>query len=393
MKKQNLNLKIMFEKLTIFFNNMFRNISKHIIILQLFLLIIVLIFLFLLFPSDSYYILYMLYSFLITFFTLDNLNLSNIKLMRYIQIVFFAILIFYFLNLMLNYYNISIIETIYCEPISDSDSGAISGDSTNQSFSSQNKNSKGWLDSKFTHKVEVDNSVKETIKETITSAADVVSNSIEKASDKFSNAIITGGFAGATVYVLKVSSLPLIKKAAMVVGSGAASSLIQNVSSKVKNLDKSNSETNNAHPDSPSEGVTNEFQIPSPFEKFDLNKLFGVDPDNYLENVLFSLIGLGFINIFFIYLLSITLIQIYIYYNTNLEFKWINKYISSKYVVILKTIISKIYKNWNKSNHLIIVFLILLIIIISISSTYFTYQLYINLDKFIDHYLQYKKIK
>jgi hypothetical protein len=371
----------MLKKYFISFKNIFIDISKYIFILQLFLLLIFLLFLFWMFPSDSAYILCMLYSFLITFFILDDLKLSNIKLMRYIQIIFFAIFIFYILIFMLNYYNISLIETIYCEPISDATSDDTISDL------SQNKTTKGWLDSKITHKVDLDTSIKESMKE----AAEKVSKSIEKSSDKISNALTTGGIAGATAYVIKGSSLPPLAKAAVVIGSGAAVSLIQNASTTLKNLDKLNSDPNIAHPESPTESVTNEFQVQSPFEFFDLNKLFGVDPDNYLQNFLFSIIGLGFINIFFIFILSITLIQIFIYYNTNLEFKWIDKYLPSKYVVILKNIILKIYKKWNKSNHLLIVFLILLIIIISISTTYFTYQLYINLDKFVDLYLQYKK--
>jgi len=233
------------------------------------------------FPSDNAYIFCMLYSFLITFFILDDLKLSNIKLMRYIQIIFFAIFIFYILIFMLNYYNFSLIETIYFEPISDATSGDTISDL------SQNKTTKGWLDSKITHKVDLDTSIKESMKE----AAEKVSKSksIEKSSDKISNALTTGGIAGATAYVIKGSSLPPLAKDAVVVGSGAAGSLIQNASTTLKNLDKLNSEPNIAHPESPTESVTNEFQVPSPFEFFDLNKLFGVDPDNYLQNFYFLL--------------------------------------------------------------------------------------------------------
>jgi hypothetical protein len=81
------------------------------------------------------------------------------------------------------------------------------------------------------------------------------------------------------------------------------------------------------------------------------------------------------------------------YYNNNFEFKWMDNYLPSKYSSKIKTIAIKISKNWNRTNHFIVVWALILIIIISITTTYYLHLIYNNFDTFVEAYLKYKNLK
>jgi hypothetical protein len=130
----------------------------------------------------------------------------------------------------------------------------------------------------------------------------------------------------------------------------------------------------------------------SPFEYFDIHNWFGVDTKNQVLALIFSILGLNILIIILLYILSIYLIFIYIY-NSKSEFKFIDKYLPSKYSEKIKLILIRILKNWNRSNYLIVIVTLLLLFIFSISSTYFIYHLYNNFDKWVELYLKYKNLK
>jgi hypothetical protein len=84
----------------------------------------------------------------------------------------------------------------------------------------------------------------------------------------------------------------------------------------------------------------------------------------------------------------------YIYiYNSNYEFKWINNYLSSTYIIKIKSFVLKVLEKWNRNNKILILLILIMLFIGIGSSTYILYLIYNNFDKFIDLYLKYKNIK
>jgi hypothetical protein len=169
-----------------------------------------------------------------------------------------------------------------------------------------------------------------------------VSNAITTGGKDVAQAIIIGGkaigtalaggsVAGATAYAIKNAKIPPVAKAGLIVGSAAAGSIIQNISTSGQAIFPSTSNTN-SQPTTPTETPFNEFSKSSIGDFFgdfffylrdcfDLNLLFGVDPTNHAINLIFSLLSLSILNLFFVYILSIYLVYIYMYYNNNFEFK------------------------------------------------------------------------
>jgi hypothetical protein len=91
----------------------FSNLSKFKSIFLFILVLSILITIFYLDPSNIYYILNVLYSFLVTLFILDRFKLSDNKLIRYFQILFFSLFIIYIIIKLFN--NQTISNTIYCD--------------------------------------------------------------------------------------------------------------------------------------------------------------------------------------------------------------------------------------------------------------------------------------
>jgi hypothetical protein len=113
----------------------------------------------------------------------------------------------------------------------------------------------------------------DTVKESIKEAGVQISQAVENVGDKLAHALTTGGIAGATAYAIKNTSIPPAAKAGLVVISGVGGSLIHKGGTIINNSDTSSSNITDHHPDSPTEGVMEQFSqsLNSPFEYFDIH--------------------------------------------------------------------------------------------------------------------------
>ena len=233
---------------------------------------------------------------MLTFYVLEGFKLSNINYINNLQLIYFCIFIILFILYLIA-----------------NESYFITTENINISGTGGDK--KGFLDSTLT--IVTDPNVIETIKETAKETTTQLGQSIENAAKTVSNTIVAGSVAGGTAYAIKNANLPPAAKAGLIVTS-AAGSVIANTTGKIiSNLN--NKEVTNNHPDSPTADKTvNEFSPSSPLENFDLTKIFGLDPNNEVLNVIFYIFTLNFIITFLIYILTIYLIYIYIF-NNKLE--------------------------------------------------------------------------
>jgi hypothetical protein len=274
--------------------------------------------------------------------------------------------------------------------------------------------SKGWLTPTITHEVEKDtlDSATNTVKEISDNVTSTVTNigkdlskgiaeGLTKAGESIGEGLSSGltgaGTAAAAAYLLKNSSLPPAAKAGLVVASGVGPSLIKK---GVSNLGIDTSQISTGHPDSPTEStfidnISNSSSSLWDFLTLNLDKIFGLDPDNRVLNLIFSILGLGFCNLFLIYFICLMLFYLYLFnkYNNNLELPWLNKYFSEKTSTRIKFLISKSLKYSVKSNKIALIYALILLIIFSIFSTYFLFYLYVDFDKYIEVYIKYKNLK
>jgi hypothetical protein len=116
------------------------------------------------------------------------------------------------------------------------------------------------------------------------------------------------------------AALPPATKVGLVLGASAAGSLIQTLSTSESSL-AALSNLPDSNPPSPKDSFLGDIHTSSVGSIFDLNNLFGLDPNNYLLNYIFSLLGLNLIALFFLCIIIIYLIYIYMYHNINLELK------------------------------------------------------------------------
>jgi hypothetical protein len=360
-------------KLIIFSNN------RYLLIFSFFSLLITSLYLF---PHNIIYIFLYIYGFLFSWFILDSFKLSNNKGLKDLQIFFFTILVLY---LFIKVFN-NFINTIYCEPTDIPNSTSGNNPTPTGNNSTPSGKVKGWFDPSLT--VNVEGSVMETVKGTIKEVGNQISQSLDKASDKLGTALTTVGVGGASAHVLKGTSLPPLVKLGHVLASSTGGAAIQTIAT---GIGKDILSSSDAHPPSPTESVFGEISRSSVGEFFNLNILFSFDPNNHALSAIFSLLTLTILNIFFIYIISISLIYIYIY-NNNFELKFIDKIFPEKYSIKIKSLLIKISKKWNKTNHLIIIWSLLMLLIFNIASSYYLYLIYQNFDKFVDIFLKYKNL-
>jgi hypothetical protein len=333
-------------------------------------------------PLYAMYFIVYVCSFLWFWFMLDDFKLSKNKGLRYLQILFLFLFVFYFLYLVSSLFGYNLFNEIFC-------GDDLSNDNSNTNITKNKSKNKGLFNPSVS--VGLDEDVIDQVKEVGKEVGNQVSNAIEKGSENIANALSTVGVGGIAAYVVKNTTLPPLTKVGVVVGSAAAGSLIQKISTSENALSVLSS-LPDGHPPSPTDSTFSNIQSSSVFN-FNLDSLFALDPNNHLSNFLFSLLGLNILAVFFMCILTIYLIYIFIYHNSNLELKWIDKILPKKYATNFKSYLVTIIKNWNKSNYFIVIFCVILLLIIIFTSTYYLFLFYTNFDKYLDVYIKYKNIK
>ena len=353
-------------------SNIIKFVNNRYLLIFSVLLILFLVSIFI--PSYRFSFIIYVSSFLFTWFILDDKKLSENKGLRDLQIIFFTMFIINILKEIKSFFGLVWFDTIYCSDGSENN---------------KPKN-KGFFNPKISVGLE-DDSV-EKMKEVSKEVGNQLSDAINKGTDKIANALVTAGVGGAAAYVVKNSALPPVAKVGLVVGASAVGSVIQRASSTdnmVKSVESVVSNLPDGHPPSPTETIFDNINTSSIGFPFDWDTWFGIDPNNYLLSLIFSLLTLNILALFFTFLVIVYLIYIYIYHNTNLELKWIETKLPTKYSNKIKILITWIVKRWNKSNYVIVIFSLILLVITLSASTYFLYSLFTNFDLYIKSYLKY----
>jgi hypothetical protein len=232
----------------------------------------------------------------------------------------YRILLILFAYLLINYLDLSLLQTIYCQ--GDDDKGSLFNPTI-----------------KHTIKHSADKSLINNVKDGITDSAAVVGEAIKQGSDKIGNALVTGSLAGATAYAVKNANIPPVAKAATIVGATTLGTAMNAGLNLVTKLDINPNPTS-GHPESPTDENISGFSPSSPFEQFDIFNLFGVDPNNHLLGLVFIIFIINLLILFFVYLLIMHIIYIYLN-KENLELKWVDKVFPINYSNKFKAFIKK----------------------------------------------------
>jgi len=181
------------------------------------------------------------------------------------------------------------------------------------------------------------------------------------------------GMASAVSTAIGKTSLPPIQKVAIIIGSGMAGGLIHlgisGINRKTALANLENTVINNSN-NIASDNI--------------INKLINDNITSPLEDLLISIQGLNSICFTFIIILSIQLfIKLYIIKSVNISILGVtlNKYLN-------KLI------NLNREMNIIYIWILIIVLLISLSaSTYFSYELYNDIDKYIEIHNSIKNVK
>lgn len=199
-------------------------------------------------------------------------------------------------------------------------------------------------------------------------SAKILGQSINTVGSNIGLGATVAGISTAVGKTIAKSSVPPVQKAAIVIGGGLIGGLIH---SGISHINRANSWDGNITANNISKSTVNS-----------INKLVDDTAINPLEGLLFSIQG---INSICLALILILIIQLYIrfYLKNTVNITWLNPNFN-KYLNKLIDL--------NKKVSIIYIWLALLILLVGLTfSTYFSYEIYSNIDKYIEIYNYHKK--
>ena len=294
---------------------------------------------------------FILFFFFLTLFYLDELKLSSNKWIKYFQIIIFILFILYIICYIISIYfwNYNLLSDVILKVNSDDIKDVV-----------ENK------DITLKGKIVLDKE-----------AGTEVARGLSTLGSNVGLAACVGGIAAGVSKAVAKSPLPPVQKAGLVIAAGLAGAVIHTGASAI------NAQTHAEHSINKSPTSTNQDILPKDSHEF----IGSVNDHTPLEILLQSIYILNSISI---WLIMILLIQILfkLYISDKPKLKVID-YVLPYYSENIKRYIYKLIKlNKNMSIYYTIFGIILLFICI-LCSLYFSYELYDNLNNYVDVYIKY----